>query len=232
MKFQDFTHITFDCYGTLIDWETGILKALRSIFHNHAISPDDKDIIRAYARLEAEQEQGTYKPYRYILREVMKRIGTEFDFTPALEELDILANSISKWPPYADTTETLTRLKKRYKLVILSNIDNYMIAGTVKLLKVEFDDVITSQQIGSYKPSKYNFEFTLERLGVPQNKILHVAQSIYHDHVPAKELGFTTVHINRVSICPDTGVAPTAEAHPDFEVPDLKSFVKLLGPCE
>ena len=123
----------------------------------------------------------------------------------------------------------LARLKTRYKLVILSNIDDAMFAETNRLLEVEFDEIITAQQVGSYKPSHANFEHALERLAVPREQVLHVAQSIFHDHVPAKTIGLTTVWVNRESRCPRTGVAPPAHAEPDLEVPDLKGLAVAAG---
>ena len=132
-------------------------------------------------------------------------------------------------PLFAATVDASNRLKTRFKLVILSNIDNAMFAETNRRLEVEFDDIITAQQVGSYKPSHANFQYMLARLRVPREQVLHVAQSIFHDHVPAKTLGFTTVRVNRESRCPRTGVAPLAQAEPDLEVPDLKGLVVAAG---
>ncbi len=228
MRFDGFTHLTFDCYGTLIDWETGILTVLRSVLERHGQTAEDDALLRLYADREAEQEAGDYRPYREVLRGVMAGIAETMAFEPTGDDLDALPDSVGRWPPFADTVDALARLKTRFKLVILSNIDDAMFAETNRHLKVEFDDIITAQQVGSYKPSHANFNHALARLAVPREQVLHVAQSIFHDHVPAKALGFTTVWVNRASRCPRTGVAPPAHATPDFEVPDLKGFADML----
>ncbi len=229
MRFDGFTHLTFDCYGTLIDWETGILAVLRSVLRCHGRAAEDEALLRLYARYEADEEAGDYRPYRDVLRGVMAGVAESLAFVPTEDDLDALPDSVGRWPPFADTVAALNRLKTRFKLVILSNIDDAMFAETNRLLEVEFDDVVTAQQVGSYKPSHANFEHTLARLRVPREQVLHVAQSIFHDHVPAKTLGFTTVRVNRESRCPGTGVAPPAHAAPDLEVPDLKGLVIAAG---
>ncbi len=229
MRFDGFTHLTFDCYGTLIDWETGILTVLRSVLERHGRAAEDDVLLRLYARYEAEEESGNYRPYRDVLRGVMKGVAETLAFEPTDADLDTLPDSVGRWPPFADTVAALKRLKTRFKLVILSNIDDAMFAETNRLLKVEFHDIVTAQQVGNYKPSHANFEYTLARLRVPRVQVLHVAQSIFHDHVPAKTLGFKTVWINRESRCPRSGVAPLAHAEPDLEVPDLKRLAIAAG---
>ena len=229
MRFDGFTHLSFDCYGTLIDWETGILAALRSVLRRHGRAAQDEALLRLYAGYEAEQEAGDYRPYRNVLRGVMAGVAGTLAFEPTADDLDALGDSVGRWPLFADTVAALNRLKTRFKLVILSNIDNAMFAETNRRLEVEFDDIITAQQVGSYKPSHANFESMLARLRVPREQVLHVAQSIFHDHVPAKTLGFATVRVNRETRCPRTGVAPPAHAEPDLEVPDLKGLVIAAG---
>ena len=149
-------------------------------------------------------------------------------FEPTEADLDALPDSVGRWPPFADTVAALNRLKTRFKLVILSNIDDAMFAETNRHLEIEFHDIVTAQQVGSYKPSHAIFEHTLARLRVPREQVLHVAQSLFHDHVPAKALGFTTAWVNRAGCRPGTGVAPPAEAKPDVEVPDLKGLADML----
>jgi len=229
MRFDGFTHLTFDCYGTLIDWEAGILTALRPVLECHGRAADDETLLRLYARYEAEQEAGDYRPYRDVLRGVMASVAESLAFVPTEDDLDALGDSVGRWPPFADTVAALHRLKTRFKLVILSNIDDAMFAETNRLLEVEFDDIVTAQQVGSYKPSHANFQHMLARLRVPREQVLHVAQSIFHDHVPAKTLGFTTVRVSRESRCPGTGVAPPAHAEPDLDVPDLAGLVIAAG---
>lgn len=229
LEFENFTHLTFDCYGTIIDWETGILSAVNPVLERHAVSLDEVEILQLYARLEAEQEAGAYKPYKKVLMGVMSGMGDQLGFTPSEADLLALPESVGMWPPFADSVEALQRLQTGFELVILSNIDDDLFAATEAMLGVDFDEVITAQQVGSYKPSRQNFEVALDRLQVPRRQVLHVAQSLFHDHAPAKQLGFTTVWVNRPSRCPGVGVAPPARCSPDLEIPDLRSLVELVG---
>jgi 2-haloacid dehalogenase len=183
-------------------------------------------LIELYAGFEAKHEAGPYESYRNILRGVMSDFSAELDFVATEADLKALPDSVGRWPIFADTNESLKQLQRRFKLVILSNIDDDLFVETSRKLGVEFDDVITAQQVRSYKPAQANFRFALKRLGAPKEQILHVAQSLYHDHVPAKALGFKTVWVNRESTRPGSGVAPPADASPDFEVPDLESLAK------
>src|SRR5712691_7679224 len=229
VPFENFTHLTFDCYGTLIDWETGILTAVMPILARRGIGVEAERLLQLYAKYEAEQEARPYKPYRDVLQDVMTRIASELGFVPTAAELQALPDSVGLWPPFADTVAALTRLQRRYKLVIISNIDDAMFAETNKLLHVVFDDIITAQQVGSYKPALQNFHVALARLGVPPQQVLHVAQGLYHHHVPAKTLGLTTVWVNRPSKLPGTGLALPVQVSPDLEVPDLQSLVDMMG---
>jgi 2-haloacid dehalogenase len=229
VDFDRFTHLTFDCYGTIIDWEAGILAAVGPVLERHGASLGEAELLQLYARFEAEQEAGEYKPYRQVLAAVMESMGTELGFTPSEADLLALPESVGSWPPFADSVEALQRLQMSFELVILSNIDDDLFAATEKLLGLEFDDVITAQQVGSYKPSTRIFEIALERLQVPRQQVLHVAQSLFHDHAPAKELGFKTAWVNRPSRCPGVGVALPAQSSPDLEVRDLRSLVELAG---
>jgi len=229
IPFEHFTYLTFDCYGTLIDWETGILAAVRPILARRGIAAEAEQILRLYVKYEAEQEAGPYKPYRDVLQGVTAGIADELGFVPTAAELQALPDSVGHWPPFADTVAALTRLQTRYKLVIISNIDDAMFADTNALLHVTFDDIITAQQVGSYKPALQNFHVALARLGIPQHQVLHVAQGLYHDHVPAKALGLTTVWVNRPSRLSGTGLALPVQVTPDLEVPDLRSLVDLMG---
>lgn len=205
------------------------MAAVQPVLESRGLAVDEKEVIRLYARFEAEEESGSYRRYRSVLRGVMASLGAKLGFAPTESDLDALPRSVGSWPPFSDTVEALARLKKRYKLVILSNIDDEMFAETAKQLGTDFDEVITAEQVGSYKPALANFRFAVDRLGVPQERILHVAQSLYHDHVPAKELGFTTVWVNRPSRWPGTGVALPADASPDLEVPDMDSLAAAAG---
>ena len=229
MDFAPFTHLTFDCYGTLIDWETGILAAVMPILTRRGIAADAAHVLQHYVRYEAAQESAPYRRYQNVLRDVMAGIAAELGFTPTATELQALPDSVGHWPPFADTVDTLVRLQTRYKLIIVSNIDDAMFAETRQMLQVEFDDVITAEQVQSYKPAPTHFHVTLQRLGVPPQCVLHVAQSLYHDHVPAKALGLTTVWVQRPSRLPGTGLALPAAATPDLIVPDLQSLAAMMG---
>lgn len=229
IEFEKFTHLTFDCYGTIIDWEAGILAAVAPVLERHGVSVGEAEILQLYARLEAEQEAGAYKPYKQVLMGVMGGLGDELGFTPSEADLLALPESVGVWPPFADSVEALQRLQMGFELVILSNIDDDFFAATEAMLGVDFDEVITAQQVGTYKPSRRNFDVALDRLLVPRQQVLHVAQSLFHDHAPAKQLGFTTIWVNRPSRCPGIGVAPPTRCSPDLEVPDLASLVALAG---
>ena len=229
IPFEHFTHLTFDCYGTLIDWETGILAAVMPVLARRGVAVEAEQLLRLYVKYEAEQEAGPYKRYRDVLQGVMAGIASELGFVPTIAELQALPDSVGDWPPFADTVAALTRLQTRYKLIIISNIDDAMFAKTNALLQITFDDIITAQQVGSYKPALQNFHFALARLGVPPRQVLHVAQGLYHDHVPAKALGLTTVWVNRQSRLPGTGLALPVQVSPDLEVPDVRRLVEMMG---
>lgn len=220
--------LTFDCYGTLIDWESGMLKALQSILRAHHIQLDEKSILERFALFESELEQGEYRKYRLILQGVVQRFGEEFGFNPTTAELNALADSIQNWHPFSDTVEALKALKQRFKLVILSNIDDDLFAFSAQHLVVPFDLIVTAEQVKSYKPSKQNFKAAIQRIGVSPEKILHVACSVYHDIVPASSLGLLTVWVNRRLGKEGAGAALPAWGQPDVEVPDLKTLASMV----
>jgi 2-haloacid dehalogenase len=227
-RFDGFEVLTMDCYGTLIDWESGILGALRPILTRRQQTIADEDILMRYAQLEAEAEAGGYLSYRGILTLVLAGLGRTFGFDPSEEELAAFSDSVRNWPPFGDSSEALRRLQTRFKLAVLSNIDDDLFAASARLLGVEFDYLFTAQQIGSYKPNPANFRFAINKIGLPANRILHVAQSLYHDIVPATQAGLTTVWINRRKGVPGSGATPPAEARPTFEFADLRSFAEAV----
>jgi 2-haloacid dehalogenase len=159
----------------------------------------------------------------------MKGFGERLGFDAVDDELTHMSVSVVHWPPFSDTSAALKRLLQRYKLVIVSNIDDDLFAHSARLMNIQFDDVITAQQCGSYKPSLNNFEVALKRIGLPKEQVLHVAQSLFHDHVPAKKLGLTTAWVNRRKGKRGSGATPPAEAAPDLEVSDLKSLANILS---
>ncbi|HTR27481.1 MAG TPA: haloacid dehalogenase type II [Terriglobales bacterium] len=227
MDFSPFTTLTFDCYGTLIEWEAGILPAMRRVLGRHGKTLNDAAILELYGEFEAEAEKPPYQKYRDVLKSVMRAFGERLGFQPDTEDLEILSGSVPSWPPFPDTVDALRRLKARYRLAIISNIDDDLFAETRKLLGVDFDDVITAEQARSYKPSLRNFELAIEKLAIPRAQLLHVGQSIYHDVIPAQSLGLATVWVNRKSARPGVGAVKAAEGRPDLEVPDLATLAAL-----
>ena len=230
MDFSRFTTISFDCYGTLIEWETGILPVLRGVLANHDQVLSDSAILELYGEFEAEAESGPYQSYRKVLQAVVRAFADRLHFTASAEEIDSLHESVPAWPPFPDTVHALHELRKRYRLVVISNIDDDLFAQTQKLLGVDFDGVITAEQAKSYKPSLNNFQMALRALDLAPDHLLHVGQSIYHDVVPAQSLGISTVWVNRRSARPGIGAVRASEGHPDLEVPDLESLVAASMP--
>ncbi len=230
MDFSRYTTISFDCYGTLIDWESGILPVLRALLARHGQTLADSAILELYGEFEAEAESGPYQSYKDVLQAVMRAFGNRFHFAVSPGETRALHESVPTWPPFADTVGALRQLKKRFKLAIISNIDDDLFAATRKHLDTEFHAVITAQQARVYKPSLRNFELALDTLGLPPQQLLHAGQSIYHDIVPAKSLGISTVWVNRKSARPGIGAVRAAEGHPDLEVPDLATLASLAAP--
>lgn len=222
--FKQFEVLTFDCYGTLIDWESGILAAVSKALRAHGVSADEKQILEKYAQLEAEAEAGPYLPYREVLARVMNGLAAHFKAEFTQNEVASLAESIQDWRPFPDTVAALKNLSSRYMLAIISNIDNDLFAHSARQLEVDFSHVITAQQVASYKPAACNFEMALTKIGKPKDKILHVAESLYHDVAPAKKLGLRTVWLNRRMGKEGFGATKPGDAIPDLELPDLKSL--------
>jgi 2-haloacid dehalogenase len=221
LDFTRFEILTFDCYGTLIDWETGILSALRRILSAHKKEMDDATLLKLYGDFEQRSEQGAFQPYRQVLESVVRQFGTELQFTPTAEEARSLPDSLPTWRPWPDTVAALRQLKSRFRLAILSNVDDDLFALTRPQLEVEFDEVITAQQAQAYKPSLKLFELALSRIDAPAHRVLHVGQSIYHDVIPAQALGLATVWVNRPSARPGVGAVKAAQAKPDLTVSSL-----------
>ena len=221
-----FDALTFDCYGTLIDWEAGILAGLRRVLEPRGIEPSDDELLERFARSEAVAEEGPYRTYREILGRCLREIGTGYDLTPDDTEITTFGGSVVDWPAFPDSAAALERLHTRFRLGVLTNCDDDLFAGSAARLGIDFDWVVTAQQAGSYKPNPQNFHTMFDRLGVPRDRILHVAQSLFHDHVPAKALGLTTVWIDRRHDRTGSGATRPAEAVPDATFPDMASFAE------
>lgn len=228
LDFSRFRVLTFDCYGTLVDWETGIFGALRPILWAHGKAMSDGELLAAYSELEAAAEQGEFRPYREVLQTVVRGFGKRLGFSPSEAEIRSLPDSLASWPPFPDTVAALGELKSRYRLAIISNVDDDLFAATARLLEVNFDHVISAEQAGAYKPSLKIFQLAQKRIGVPSAEWLHAGQSIYHDVIPARSLGIASVWVNRASARPGSGAAKAASGQPDLEVSDLKTLAQLL----
>lgn len=221
---------TFDCYGTLIDWEAGILGAIKPLLASRGVQAADAEILALYARLEAEKERGEYQPYRRVLEHVAAGIAGHFGLSLGEGERGVLADSIANWEPFPDTVAALERLSRRYRLVICSNIDDDLFEATRRKLRVDFEYVVTARYCRSYKPDPRHFRVALALLGLPADRVVHIAQSLYHDIAPAGAMGLATVWVNRRAGRPG-GATPAAPAgtRPDLEVPDLASVAEFTA---
>jgi 2-haloacid dehalogenase len=226
--FDDVDVMSFDCYGTLIDWETGLAQALQPILHAHDVHLGVEHVLEAFAGFAAQAERGTYMSYRAVLATALQGLGNRYHVTPTPAELERFSTSVGDWPAFPDSAGALARLKQRFKLAIITNCDDDLFVQSSQRLGVAFDWVITAQQAQSYKPSLHIFHVALEQIGVPSSRLLHVAQSLYHDHVPAKQLGLMTVWVNRRHDRPGSGATPPAAATPDLEVPDLQTLADMV----
>ncbi len=230
LDFARFQVLTFDCYGTLIDWETGIFSALRPILAARGKSIADTELLKVYSELESEAERGEFRSYRQVLESVVRGFGERLGFKPTEAQARSLPDSLANWRPFPDTVAALQKLKTRYQLAVISNVDDDLFAATARRLDVPFDHVITAQQARAYKPSMRVFNLAQQRIAVASAQWLHAAQSIYHDVVPARSLGIATVWVNRPSPRPGAGAAKAAAGEPDLEVPDLKTLAELAEP--
>jgi 2-haloacid dehalogenase len=229
LDFSRFEILTFDCYGTLINWENGILRCMHRILAAHGRDTDDATILQLYGDCEARAEQGPYRCYREVLQSVVSQFGEELIFAPTDEETRSLPESLRDWPPWPDTVSALRELQKHFRLAIISNVDDDLFAATQPQLGAKFEQVITAQQASAYKPSLKIFELALSRIGVPAHRILHVGQSIYHDIIPAQSLGLSTVWVNRPSPRAGIGAVKAAEGRPELEVPSLAQLVSACA---
>jgi 2-haloacid dehalogenase len=230
LDYGQFEALTFDCYGTLIDWETGLADAFRRILAAHGVAVDDEDVLTRFAGYEAAAEAGPYQIYRHVLAAGLRGVAGELGFQPSDEEVAAFSGSVVDWPAFPDSAAALTRLKSRYRLGVITNCDDDLFAASNERLGVDFDWIVTAQQVGSYKPDERNFHAAFERIGLPRERILHVAQSLFHDHAPAKRLGMTTVWINRRHGRSGSGATPPATATPDATFPDMSSFAEAAAP--
>ena len=224
-----FDLLTFDCYGTLVDWEAGIIAAVRDVCAAHGAEPTEATILAAFGAAEHVVQAERYRTYREVLALTLDRMGHTLGFRPTSAECEAFAASVGHWPPFPDTVDSLRRLATRYRLGIVSNVDDDLFAETATNLGTDFDWVVTAQQVGSYKPAPTHFEEMAARSQIPVDRTLHVAQSLFHDIGPASALGYATVHVNRLSRAGGTGATPPADAQPDATVTDMAGVARLLG---
>ena len=201
MKLSDFKVLTFDCYGTLIDWESGMIAALAPLTERLQPALTRNEFLEAHGRIEAMQQIATpAKPYAELLAVVYKRLAEHWGLSVSWHECLTYGRSIANWPAFPDSSDALRYLKQHFALVILSNVDNESFAHSNARLGVAFDAIYTAEDIGSYKPAARNFEYMLDDLaarGVGRSDILHVAESLFHDHVPANGIGLASCWIHR-----------------------------------
>lgn len=223
LDFDRFDVLTFDCYGTLIDWETGLLAALRRALPA-ASGIEDDALLASYGRHEAEAERPPYRSYRDVLAIGLRGVAADHGLEASESAVGPFSESVRDWPAFPDSTDALRRLARRFRLGVITNCDTDLFAASNERLGVTFDWVVTAEQARSYKPAHRGFELALEEIGLPRERVLHVAQSLYHDHVPAKELGLASVWIDRRHGRAGPGATPPAEAAPDATYPTLKAF--------
>lgn len=234
MKITDFEALSFDCYGTLIDWEAGIGSVLRDWADRRGLDMTTEDLLVAYADQEAQAARNhPTDPYPSILSRAMRGLGKKLDTEVSFDDSHALATSVADWPAFPDSADALEQLSRHFKLIILSNIDNESFAASNAKLGVTFDAIITAEDVGSYKPAPGNFDaldHRIDSMGIPRDRLLHVAQSLFHDHVPAKERGMTTVWINRRHADPGWGATPNplAEVTPDWTFTSMAEFADAV----
>ena len=223
--------LTFDCYGTLVDWETGILQTVRGVCLTHGVpAPAEGELLNLYADLEMQAECGGYRAYREVLASVMEQLARQCGVKHLIEgEREALSASLPRWPVFPDTPEFLRRARAKYKLAICSNIDNDLFEGTRVKLGAPIDHVITAQACGSYKPNPRHFRLALAMLKLPAKRVLHVAESRRHDIEPAKALGFQTAWVNRHKGRPGQSASGSGNAVADLEVGSLDELADVLN---
>jgi 2-haloalkanoic acid dehalogenase type II len=234
MDLTDFDALSFDCYGTLIDWEAGIVAALRAWAQANGLEMTDEALLLGFAKHEAAAEVARPSArYPDILADAMRGLGAESGAPVTAAEAAAFGASVPDWPAFPDSHEALERLSRRYQLIILSNVDRDSFAASNRRLDVTFTSILTAQDIGSYKPSPRNFEALLaerQRLGIPEGRLLHVAQSLFHDHVPAKAAGLPTVWIDRHRARDGWGATPEpgAPVSPDWTFESMAAFADAV----
>lgn len=215
--------LTFDCYGTLIDWESGIRQSLEALRTEHGVEQTVDQLLATWEAIQFEMIRGPYRRYRDILRDSLRETFAKVGVSLSSAEANSLGDHLGTWAPFDDTVESLRRLATRYKLGILSNIDDDLLAHSVQHLGVSFDELITAEQLQSYKPQPAHFEEAIRRFGRPANCFLHGAFGFKYDQAPALAQGMSTAWIKRPGWIRDDVATPT------YETDSLAGLVRLLG---
>ena len=235
--FDRFGAMSFDCYGTLIDWETGIANALRPWAARNGLGLDDQALLAAYGNTETHVEDDMPSAlYPIVLGETMRRVGADLGAEVTDDDAEAFGQSVKDWPAFPDTAEALRRLSTRYKLIILSNIDRASFAASNPRLGVTFDSIITAEDVGSYKPQRGHFNRLfeeIERLGIARERLVHVAESLFHDHQPAAQLGLPSVWIHRrhEKGGPGATATPSGEVSPTWRFTSMAEFADAAVPA-
>ncbi|HET7415473.1 MAG TPA: haloacid dehalogenase type II [Arthrobacter sp.] len=233
--FEDFDALSFDCYGTLIDWEAGIAKVLRSWAKANGSTLSDEELLTAYADEEAKvAREEPAMLYPDVLAIAFRATGAKLNIPVTDDDGARLGASVPDWPAFPDSADALKRLAERFKLIILSNVDRRSFAGSNRRLGVDFDHIITAQDVGSYKPAARNFDVLAQYAEQQGLKLLHVAQSLFHDHVPASRIGLPGVWINRRHDRPGWGATPDPRTaiKPEWQFQSMAAFAEAAVPDE
>jgi 2-haloacid dehalogenase len=229
IRIDGYDAITFDCYGTLIDWETGLTAYLRPLIEAHDVHAVDDFLLEFFGRTEASLQAGPYRSYRKTLEAVLTALGQRLGFRSSAAALAGFPDSIGDWLPFPDTIAALEALAGRFRLAVISNIDDDLFDLTQARLGIAFDHVVTAAQVQAYKPDPRPFLTAIDRIGVAKARILHVAQSPFHDIAPATALGIDTVWIDRHQGHGGGATAP-AQATPKWTLKNLSELVAALEP--
>ena len=225
MDFEQYQIISFDCYGTLIDWKKAVLNILGSVISKYHIEVEREALFTMFLEADRSVIADEYKTYREILTDITGLIAQKLSINLYHEDRNCLSDRFDEWVPFADTVESLMKLKQRFELCVISNVDNDLFNMTASKLGIELDYLITAQDVQTYKPNHNNFEQALSSFGVDRDRQLHVAQSIHHDIIPAHQMGINNVWINRYN----EKIPESEVGYPGLIVPDLESLVREMG---
>lgn len=232
--FAQIQAVTFDCYGTLVDWDTGVAAFLRGWLERAGLALEAGDLLGRFADAQRRHQAATpFKSYRRVLRHAFAEVAQGLGVVPHEADLEAFPGSVGTWPPFADTTSTLHRLKSAgFLLGVISNVDDASFTETHRQLDGLIDEVVTADAVRAYKPAEPHFHAMIERLarhGIARGEILHVAQSRFHDIAPARRLGLATVWVDRRADRPGRGITIAADASPDLRVENLSALLDALA---